>query len=73
MYQSSAENRQALILKRFHMKGIKIALGIFKIPAILILLLFPGIGSISAQQNFYDTDQLPPSFHQQRRELLQKN
>jgi hypothetical protein len=26
MYQSGAENRQALILKRFHMKGIKIAL-----------------------------------------------
>jgi Xaa-Pro aminopeptidase len=72
MYQSGAENRQALILKRFHMKGIKIAFGIIKVPAILILLLFSGIGSLSAQQNFYDTDQLPPSFHQQRRELLRK-
>lgn len=52
------------------MKRIRIPALLNMRPLFLIFLFFIQFTEAFSQQNFYDTDQLPPSFHQQRREKV---
>lgn len=52
------------------MKRIRIPALLKMRPLFLIFLFFIQFTEAFSQQNFYDTDQLPPSFHQQRREKV---
>lgn len=52
------------------MKKIRIPALLKTKPLFLIFLFVFHFADSFSQQNFYDTDQLPPSFHQQRREKV---
>lgn len=71
MHKQGIEDRQALSC---HISVTHKAMSVSKriIPLLLIAFLFAGSYSLFGQQNFYDTDLLPASFHKDRRSALRE-